>query len=125
MAAEAAQRSGYRRKSAVDRIGRGAVTGRQSERLRRRVVTQAMFGDCVFARLTDPGDRLRSGAECPLRQAAGAPKRSEYWIGGLWRPESVRVLTLRLRLEFHSVAFPAGRLADVGGRGILRGQVDE
>src|ERR1051325_1246064 len=125
MAAEAAQRSGYRRKSAVAPIGRGVVTGRQSERLRRGIVTQPMFGDCILAGLADPGNRLRSGAECPLRQAAGAPKRSENWIGGLWRPERARVLALGLRLEFRGVALPAGRLADVGGCGILRDQVDE
>src|SRR5678815_1757625 len=115
MAAEAAQRGGYRRKRAVDRIGRSAVTGRQSEGLRRGVITQPMFGDGIVARLADPGNRLRSGAECPLREAAGALKRSEYWIGGLWRPESACVLALRLRLESRGVALPTGRLADVAG----------
>ena len=49
VASKAAQRRRHRIESAIDPIQRGGVSGRHAEGFRRRVITQAVFNQAVFA----------------------------------------------------------------------------
>lgn len=73
--AETTQCRFYRIEGSIDQVRVSSVPRRSRERFCRGVVTQAVFGNCFFAGLADPGGCLGAGAECPLRVTTGAGVR--------------------------------------------------
>src|SRR5580658_8441774 len=115
MTAETAQPRIDRIESAVNNIGGTRVAGREGQRFRRGVITQAMFGDGLLAGLADPCNSFSPRAEGPLGVASGARVRC------LGPPQSMCMRGLRLRFKLCGVAVPADRAAGISRCRVLAG----
>jgi len=115
VAAEAAQRRSHCVEGAIDLVRGSRVTGGECEQFRGGVISEPVFGNCLFAGLANPRSRLRTSAEGPFRVATRAG------IGRLRSPQRMRVPRFRLRFELIRVAGTARSASDVS-RWRLRGR---
>ncbi len=107
MTAETTQPRIDRIEGAVNNICGTRVAGREGQRFRRGVITQAVFGDSLLAGLADPCNSFSPRAEGPLGVASGARIRC------LGPPQSMCMRGLRLRFELRGMALPADRAAGI------------